>query len=170
MNTAICTHRLTLRAMDERDTERILDLLTDKEIAKNYMLPDYAQREDALTLAKRMIELSHDDSRIVTGMDLNGEIIGWLNETGRENGSVELGYIVDPKHHNCGYCSEALAALIAWLFDSGFDRVFCGAFEENPASLRVMEKCGMQPMTFTEQLEYRGKTRTVLYREILKNQ
>jgi len=156
--------------MDERDTERILDLLTDKEIAKNYMLPDYAQRKDALPLAKRMIELSRDDSCIVTGMDLNGEIIGWLNETGRENGSVELGYIVDPKHHNCGYCSEALSSLIAWLFDSGFGRVFCGAFEENPASLRVMEKCGMQPMTFTEQLEYRGKMHTVLYREILKNQ
>ena len=169
MHTCIKTQRLTLRAMEEKDTERILDLLTDQEIAKNYMLPDFAQREDALPLAKRMIELTQDDSRIVTGVDLNGEIIGWLNETGKENGSIELGYIINPKHHNCGFCSEALGALITWLFANGFDRVFCGAFEENPASLRVMEKCGMQPMSFTEELEYRGRTHTVLYREILKN-
>lgn len=168
MNTVVKTRRLTLRAMQEKDTENILDLLTNAEIARNYMLPDYEKREDALPLAQRMIALSCDDSRIVTGIDLDGQIIGWINETGKENGSVELGYIIHPAHHNCGYCSEALAALIGQLFEMGYDRVFCGAFEENPASLRVMEKCGMTPMTLTEELEYRGKVHTILYREILK--
>ena len=169
MNTTIRTQRLTLRAMQAEDTERILDLLTNAEIARNYMLPDYEKREDALPLAQRMIDLSCDDSRIVVGIDLNGEIIGWINETGKENGSVELGYIIHPVHHNRGYCSEALTRVIAQLFEMGYDRVFCGAFEENPASLRVMEKCGMMPMMLTEELEYRGKVHTILYREILKN-
>lgn len=170
MNTIIRTQRLTLRAMRAEDTEYILNLLTNQEIARNYMLPDYEKRQDALPLAQRMIALSQDDSRIVVGIDLNGEIIGWINETGKENGSVELGYIIHPIHHNYGYCSEALKAVIVQLFEMGYARVFCGAFEENPASLRVMEKCGMIPMALTEKLEYRGKMHTVLYREILKNE
>ena len=70
--------------MEACDTERILDLLTNAEIAQNYMLPDYAQREDAMPLAKRMIELSHEEKRVVTGIDLEGRIIGWINDTGIE--------------------------------------------------------------------------------------
>lgn len=154
--------------MEECDTERILDLLTNAEIAQNYMLPDYAQRSDALPLAKRMIELSHEEKRVVTGIDLEGRIIGWINDTSIEGKSVELGYIIDPACHNMGYCTEALRAQIVLLFAEGYERVFAGAFVENPASLRVMEKCGMKEFPLTERIEYRGKMHDVVYREILK--
>ena len=169
MNSVIRTERLTLRSMRAEDTDRIIDLLSNSIIAQNYMLPDFACRADALPLAQRMIALSENDGRVVVGIDLGGEIIGWINDTGIEGKSVEVGYIIDPAHHSRGYCSEALRALIGDLFARGFERVFAGAFDHNTASLRVMEKCGMVPMELTEELDYRGRTHTVLYREIRKN-
>jgi RimJ/RimL family protein N-acetyltransferase len=44
--------------------------------------------------------------------------------------------------------------------------VTAGAFEDNLASLRVMEKCGMQPMEHTDTIEYRGCEHLCLYRAI----
>ena len=90
MNSVIRTDRLTLRPMRAEDTDRIIDLLNDRVIAQNYMLPDFAAREDALPLAQRMIALSEKDERVVMGIDLDGEIIGWINDTGIEGKSVEV--------------------------------------------------------------------------------
>ena len=41
--------------------------------------------------------------------------------------------------------------------------VYAGAFAENPASLRVMQKAGMTLMDKTEDLEYRGKTHHCIF-------
>ena len=49
------------------------------------------------------------------------------------------------------------------LFSEGFSAVKAGAFSENAASIRVMEKCGMTKTGETEQIEYRGKTHTCVY-------
>ena len=49
------------------------------------------------------------------------------------------------------------------LFAKGFREVVCGAFEENTASLRVMEKAGMEKLDITESIEYRGKVHNCVY-------
>ena len=51
----------------------------------------------------------------------------------------------------------------------GYSRVIAGHFEENPASRRVMEKCGMGPMDREENIEYRGVPHRCLYRAIEKD-
>ncbi|MCL2632691.1 MAG: GNAT family N-acetyltransferase, partial [Coriobacteriia bacterium] len=45
---------------------------------------------------------------------------------------------------NRGIMTEALTALIEYLFDTGFNRIAAIHRVENPASGRVMEKSGMQ--------------------------
>ena len=55
---------------------------------------------------------------------------------------------------------------IEYLFGSGFSEVICGAFEENAASLRVMQKCGMKLLDKIDVIEYRGINHNCLYYSI----
>ena len=50
----------------------------------------------------------------------------------------------------------------------GYQRVAAGYFEENIASGRVMEKCGMVATGGTEEIEYRGKKHRVILCRIQK--
>lgn len=45
----------------------------------------------------------------------------------------------------------------------GYTEVVAGAFSENIASRRVMEKCGMTLTEQEEDIEYRGKTHHCVY-------
>ena len=47
--------------------------------------------------------------------------------------------------------------------------VRCGAFPENTASIRVMEKAGMVREDFTEDIEYRGIMHHCVYYSIKAN-
>ena len=162
----IQTARLTLRPIEAADMEQMLVLLTDETIKKTYMIPDFASREEAIRLAERFAALSHDASCVVVGIELEEKIIGFINDVGIEDGEIELGYALHPDFHGEGLMTEALGAMIDQLFVSGYHRVVAGAFESNAASLRVMEKCGMQKMDKTEQIAYRGQEHTCLYRAI----
>ena len=51
----------------------------------------------------------------------------------------------------------------AELFQKGCREILCGAFEENAASLRVMEKAGMQKLDKTEEIDYRGRLHRCVY-------
>ena len=52
---------------------------------------------------------------------------------------------------------------ITYLFEKNFSVVWAGAFEENLASLRVMEKAGMKKTNSKASIEYRGKTHRCVY-------
>ena len=57
---------------------------------------------------------------------------------------VELGYELGPDWWNLGLMTEAVQATIAFFFEQvGLNRVFAYYAPENPASGRVMQKCGM---------------------------
>jgi [ribosomal protein S5]-alanine N-acetyltransferase len=59
------------------------------------------------------------------------------------DGSVEIGYGLNATHHNLGYSTEAVSALVNWAFESGFaKRVTAETLESNLASNRVLEKLG----------------------------
>jgi RimJ/RimL family protein N-acetyltransferase len=57
----------------------------------------------------------------------------------------EIGWaIYDPKHRRCGYATEAVTALIDYLFKSSpINRIECSASTGNHASIRLAEKCGL---------------------------
>lgn len=157
------TDRLEIKPMSLEDKEEILDLLTDATVAKTYMLPAFQSREEAQPLFLRLVELCRKEDRYVAGIYLEGKFIGMMNETERKDGKIEMGYAYLPAYYNRGYATEAFRAAIAYLLSQGFSRVLAGAFEENAASLRVMEKCGMVRQDYTDQIEYRGKTYTCIY-------
>ena len=49
------------------------------------------------------------------------------------------------------------------LFSFGFLQVTAGAFENNAASIRVMEKSGMVRLDRTDTVTYRGKEHRCVY-------
>lgn len=154
--SVIETERLILRSMCDTDCDDVCSLLTNKQIAKTYMLPDFKSREEEIKLFNLLMDLSNDLDRFVFGIDLGGRIIGFINDVEISDDSIELGFVIHPDHHNKGYATETLTHAIDTLHDMGYATVKTGAFECNLASQRVMEKAGMQRLNITEEIEYRG--------------
>ncbi len=153
--------RLTLRPFEEKDAETMVELLCNEQIKKTYMIPDFDSREQVLALFEKYQKLSLDPERIVYAICRkdNGQLIGFLNDCGidREQSSCELGYAIHPAQQGQGYATEALRTVMEELSHIGMKRVQTFYFEENKASCRVMEKCGMKPNDLSHETDYRGK-------------
>jgi RimJ/RimL family protein N-acetyltransferase len=159
---------VSLRPILQSDLERMLDILTNEKVNKTYMLPDFKQRQDAAPLFERLMNMSQGQEKFVRAIDLEGGLIGFMNQVEVQNGTIELGYVIHPDFHNRGYMTRALKAAIEELFARNYQRVICGAFEGNKASQRVMEKAGMKKIEFKEIIEYRGVNHTCVYFEVRK--
>ena len=164
------TNQITLRSFRPEDQAQILETVTSSKINQTYMLPDFETKEDAIPLFNRLMSLSNDSGRFVRCIDLDGTAIGFLNDVEIKDGSIELGYVIHPEFHNRGYMTGALKAAIEELFTLNYQRVVCGAFEQNKASQRVMEKAGMMRISFTEEIEYRSKIHLCVYFEKRKEE
>jgi RimJ/RimL family protein N-acetyltransferase len=154
---------IALRPMTEADIPALQKMVMDPIITKTYMIPDYADPEAALPLCKRILELSHSQDHFVRGIYMNGQLVGFLNDTEMVDGTIELGYVIDSAFHGRGYMTQALKAAMEALFEKGFTQVKTGAFAENTASLRVMQKCGMTLLPYTDSIAYRGQTHLCIY-------
>lgn len=154
--SVIKTDRLALRSMRDTDCDDVCSLLTNKQIAKTYMLPDFKSREEEIKLFNLLKNLSNESDRFVYGIDLGGRIIGFINDVEISDSAIELGFVIHPEYHNRGYATEVLTYAIDTLHDMGYITVKTGAFECNLASQRVIEKAGMQRLDSTEEIEYRG--------------
>lgn len=159
----IKTQRLELKPITPAAFKALVDLLTDATVGKTYMVPEFPDRAAAEPLAQRLMALSEDPGRIVAGVFLEDELIGLFNETEVNGSTIEVGYALLPQYYNRGYATEMLTGAIETLFARGFCRVVAGAFEENPASLRVMEKSGMQRLARRETVTYRRKDHGCVY-------
>ena len=164
----ICTPRLKLRALEEADREDMLNLLTHEQVGKTYMVPEFAARADAIPLFQRLMGFSQDVSRFFYGIELENRVVGMIHIVDITDGEVELGYAIHPDFWGRGIATEALGAAMENLFRAGYEMVCAGAFDHNPASMRVMEKCGMTRQSYTDEIEYRGLTHTCIYYAITK--
>ena len=174
----INTARLCLHAFSEEDAESMIALLTNSEVIKTYMVPDFKSHSEEVRMFKRFQELSDSNEHFVYGVYLEEKLIGFINDVEiklpsnekKDDGraEIELGYVIDPSYKNQGFATEVLAAAIKELFAAGFSVVRTDAFEENTASMRVMEKCGMVRLEQQEEIKYRGKLHRCFLYEIRK--
>ena len=67
----------------------------------------------------------------------------------RPSGAVEMGYWIARAHWGKGYATEASQALIDIARTLGFERLEGSHFTDNPASGRVLEKLGFEPLGIT---------------------
>lgn len=163
----IGTQRLELRPLSEADVEGLADILANEEVSKTFMVPQFKDRAQAVDLARKLVGFSSisNEEHLVYGVFLNGSLIGFVNDCGFSDSEIEIGYVIDPRFWGSGYATEAVRAVLDDLHDMGFERVVAGYFENNIASLRVMEKCNMKRIDRIEHYEYRGVTHKCLYCE-----
>ena len=163
------TERLTIKPYALEDVDGLVDLLTNPEITKTFMVPEFESLEQMEDLAKKLIVFSQeeDSKHLEYGIYFDGKIIGFVNDCGIGDEEIEIGYLIHPDYQGHGYATEAVRAIICELREMGFRKVTAGYFAENTASRRVMEKCGMQQTAVTDEVEYRGEHYICRYCEII---
>ena len=68
-----------------------------------------------------------------------------------EYGQVEIGYGINSNYRNHGYMTETVMALSKWaLRQPNVNSVIAETYKDNVASIRVLEKCGMNRYKTTE--------------------
>lgn len=168
MSVDFTTKDLRIRPFGEEDRQALEKILTDSQVAKTYMLPDFDSESAVDRMFDRFRELSLRDDRYVAGIYLDEELIGFLNDVAVEDGRIELGYVITPEYWGNGYATRTLRGAIRDLFDRGYREVVAGAFEENHASIRVMVKSGMTKLPVEEEIDYRGASHHCVYYSVKK--
>lgn len=154
------TERLTLGPLREQDVPAIADMFMDAGVTRYFMVPDYETRAEYEHLARLQVQFSQkeDTKHLVYGVFSGGACIGFFNDCGQEDGTVEIGYVIAPAYQGRGFATEAFKALFPELKRMGFSRVTAGYFIENEGSRHVMEKCGLIPTGDEDEETYRGET------------
>lgn len=167
---AIVTERLVLKAFSPEDRDKLTELLRNEKLTETFMVPSYPSEDRYRELADLLIRYSQpeEEKHLEYGIFLGNELIGFLNDCGFDDESIEIGYALHPDHQGHGYATEAVKAVLGELWRMGFRKVIAGFFEENAASFRVMEKCGMKRIPKEEEIVYRGVKHRCLYCEILR--
>ena len=137
------TKRLALRAARLEDAKAVAALANDRRIAENTARIPYPYKVA-------------DAEKFIGGANKNGEaaflitlrdrtVIGACGIMFHYDDVPELGYWLGVPYWNKGYATEALHALIDYAFtDLSHEALQAGARVTNPASRRVLEKCGFQ--------------------------
>lgn len=168
MSNIIKTQRLEIRPYEGSDIILLSKLLANSEIAKTFMLPSYDTAKGYEALARKLFSYSHSDERFERGIYLDNVLIGFVNDVRIEEDVIEMGYVIAPEYKGNGYATEMFNAVISTLFSMGYKKIVTGAFEENIASIRVMQKCKMIKTNFTDYIEYHGAKKRCVYYEISK--
>ena len=137
------TKRLALRTARLEDAKAVAALANDRRIAENTARIPYpyklADAEQFIAGANKKGEAAY----LITLRD--GTIVGACGLMFHYDDTPEIGYWLGVPYWNKGYATEALHALIDYAFtDLTHDAVQAGARVTNPASRRVLEKCGFQ--------------------------
>ncbi len=166
MVNVIKTPRLELKPFSGSDRTGLAALLVNEAIKETFMIPDFADPESLEKMVTVFLERSCSEAHFIRGIYSDGALIGFVNDVEIDQGCIELGYVIHPIHWGKGFATEMLHAVIPVLLGKGYFGVKTGAFCENIASIRVMEKCGMQKCPYQERIEYRGNVHTCVYYEI----
>jgi RimJ/RimL family protein N-acetyltransferase len=134
------TKRLVLRAPCFEDVKRVTALVGDRRIAENTArIPHPYTIDDAKEWIGATI--SQPATYLIT---IGGEVIGACGIE-KLNEIPEIGYWIGVPFWGCGYATEAARGLIDHAFEGlGYGVLTSAARVSNPASRRVLEKCGFQ--------------------------
>ena len=141
------TNRLILRYMKTEDQHDIFVNINHNKNVLLYFLSKYCEDESEMQLDKT-ISFCINNDRYLFAIELKEtkEVIGMILQCSTPTelyNSTEIGFAIGEKHWNKGYTTEALSAMIDFMFSLGIHKVYAVHIKENIASKRVMEKCNM---------------------------
>jgi ribosomal-protein-alanine N-acetyltransferase len=141
----ITTRSCILRDWDERDIPSLTCYADNPRIAATMrdLFPSPYTREDA----RRFITMAtHPSRNLLLAIEVEGKAVGGIGIHPLEDvhrNTAEIGYWLAEPYWGRGIVTDAVRALIPVAFGT-FDiiRLQAGIFSKNPASMRVLEKCG----------------------------
>jgi RimJ/RimL family protein N-acetyltransferase len=138
----LATGRLVLRAPRRSDVKAIASFANDRRIAANTArIPHPYGIEDAEQFIAAVNKREGEACFVIM---LECAPIGVCSVDLREDGP-EVGYWLGVPYWGRGFATEAVRALIDHAFgDLDHETLISGARVNNPASRRVLEKCGFQ--------------------------
>ena len=151
MRTAppLLTERLILRSFTLKDAPDLQRLAGEYDVATTlsnmphpyedgmsekwmHACSEKFEKDEALNFAITR----RTDKNLIGGIELRLD---------QENKSGELGYWIGKPYWNCGYCTEAARAVVAYSFEVlKLNRIHAKHFKRNIPSGRVLEKIGMR--------------------------
>lgn len=147
---AMETDRIILRPWQDSDAQALYRYASDPEVGPRAGWAPHESLEESLDIIRTVF---NNDTTWAIVLKETGEAIGAIgygpscdcNLPARE-GEPTVGYWVARPYWNRGICTEALGLMIRnILSDTDIASLISGHFIDNPASGRVMEKCGFIP-------------------------
>ena len=170
------TERLIIRRFNISDADAVYEYCNDFEVVKTTLgmpwpytkdmaeawILKHPQREQEGLSYEFAICLKENPDKVigcVSLMDIN-----------QKASRAEMGYWIGRKYWNQGYATEAAKAMIKFGFEEiGLNSIIARYFDINPASGRVMAKCGMTYVGTIREHEFRfDKYFNVGYYEMIR--
>lgn len=141
------TKRLILRPWRESDAGVLFKYASDPDVGPRAGWPPHRSVEESLEVIRTVFS---NDRTWAIELKETGEAVGCIGYyiCGESNINIgvtdaEIGYWIAKPYWNMGICTEALKEMIDWcLTVKGFEVLWSDFFVDNPASGRVMGKCG----------------------------
>jgi RimJ/RimL family protein N-acetyltransferase len=138
------TERLILRAPRLEDAKAIAALANDRRIAENTRrIPHPYRLSDAEEFIYAARRATGEMALVITTRD--GTLIGGCGLNVLDGPAPDIGYWLGIPHWGKGFATEAVRVLIDYAFtELDHAALQAGARVTNPASRRILEKCGFQ--------------------------
>jgi len=141
------TARLILRPWRESDAQMLFKWASDPEVGPRAGWPPHKSVDESLKIIR---EVFSGEGMWAVELKENSEVIGCVGYLPAEYSNLdieedqcEVGYWIARPYWGKGICTEALRAVVDYCFNViGFTVLWGDYFPENPASGKVMEKCG----------------------------
>lgn len=141
------TPRLLLRPGFPEDAPALASAIADEAIVMNLAGPPWPFRmRDAEAYLARTRDPVLPCLLIFERTASAPQLIGECGLKRRPSGAVELGYWIARSHWGRGFATEACVGLIDIARTLGLPAVEGAHFLDNPASARVLEKLGFEPI------------------------
>ena len=150
MDKEIVTERLILRPWQESDAESLYKYARDPEIGPIAGWPPHTFVEDSLNVIRTVfsapetyaVVLKETGEPVGSAGIMDGE---GLHSAQMQAGEAEIGYWIGRPFWGQGLIPEAVRRLQQRCFEElGFTAVWCGYYDGNTKSRRVMDKCGFR--------------------------
>ena len=160
---------ITLDKVTMEDAYDYYLIASNKNITTSFMLDEVENLEEAKSEIEEVINNYNDNEFYYFAIRLDGKLIGVMKSY--ESDYLELGYAINETYWNKGYATIALKLVTDYFLSiDRIKKIILGAFSDNYASIRVMEKCGYSFIGLKkDEFYYKGKSRDIAYFEKNKN-
>lgn len=143
----IVTERLMLRAWHESDAAMLFRYASDPDVGPRAGWPPHKTEEESRQVIRNIFSA---EGMWAVVLKETAEVIGCVGYLPAAHSNLaigdeqcEVGYWIAKPYWNQGLCTEALHAMVHYCIEvKHFAVLYGGYFPSNPASGKVMQKCG----------------------------